>query len=94
MAISNIKRILRQTVLFLLSLIRASVSLVLAAVVVMFLSSTIYMLNSKLFKFKDIDIVIIVTSAGIFVISLVLFVKIFFKTYRYLKERSAEDAGV
>ena len=85
------RKTFRKIVLFCISFILAAVYFLLTFIVIMFVSSSLHIINRNLFRFKDFDIISGIVTAGIFIFSAILFFKSFRKTYRYLDNVILKD---
>lgn len=86
------KRIFRQTGIALISFLLAAAYLALAVVVIMFLFSSLHLLNPEFFKFKKLDFFTGAITLIIFIISVRVFLKSFKKIYSYLESINSKDA--
>ncbi|MCK5139009.1 MAG: hypothetical protein KAQ85_04130 [Thermodesulfovibrionia bacterium] len=79
----KIKYIFQKFFLFLITFIVSAAYLVLAVVVIMFLFSSLHILNPDIFDFNQLDFVTATVTVVILIPSVLAFFMAFKKTYKY-----------
>ncbi len=84
MATSGTGRIIRKAFLLFISFLISSMYLILAALVLMFLMSTLNLINPELFQFKSPGFLTIILTGIVIVFSLRAFAMAFKRIYNFL----------